>query len=948
MPAGGSTGGSTESSTPQPPTVDAFDVGAPVGLDVPILDFSVSGSGVSGYMITTSPLPPLASDPNWLSQIPKSFGLPGPGGYVLFPWAKNGDGVSQPPAFARKVFVCAPTIQVSSAADSGEGSLRQALVDICPKGTIGLAPSLNITLQSPLEVNKEVTILGQPSTDMPTLSGNDTVQIMRATSFLTLRSLKLVHGKGAVGGLEALAGADIADVSFDSNQGKLAGALYFDAYGPAGSRLQNCDFTNNTGGRFGGAIVAEIDPDVAEGRDPVSVPQDLVINGCRFNGNTAWSGGGIANMVHLGVIDSRFNDNHAYQDGGALYNTGKGFVEVSASEFADNTADDNGGGLFNEANGRVWLDSSSLVHNTAGLDGGGMYNQGNGAALIMNSSFSNNQAEGLGGALSSSANLGLLNSTLFGNAAGQGGGLFTTNSGLILVNSTIVSNTGGGLVRGVQGFGSMENTILAGNSPNCGEEAPSQPKHGLHAVAINLSDDDTCADASLTTDLNLGIFGNHGGPTNSIPLLASSSAIDTGSTTVCNGPFVNHKDQRGVARPPTHCSMGAFEPAAAILVIKDLTVVPNGGSVDLGTVPVGSTFTVTFTVAHPMVGNTGEGAGTLVLQEPITVPSGFTIASSFLKTSLAHRESTTFQVTMNTDVPGIFSGPLSFANDLAGSTPFSFTIHGKVGCETGQYLDSTTVSCKTCSTCATGTFQSAACSTTADSVCTPCSGGCPYGYYTAVDCTPTADRVCRYLGIVNPPPSDPANLDVDGGADGSVTPPGAEPDAEVAPDAQVAVDTLVAMDTKPATPDSQIAQDTQASGQPDTAGIQPSGDAQARPDTQVVIGGDMDAQADAIAIETDARMATDAAGADSVLVAMDARTGDAARDSAKPDTSPDTLAVAQPDARISDTPSADVSGGKKDESSCTCNLSGHASRSSGGLAMLLLGLALAARSRRRK
>ena len=59
----------------------------------------------------------------------------------------------------------------------------------------------------------------------------------------------------------------------------------------------------------------------------------------------------------------------------------------------------------------------------------------------------------------------------------------------------------------------------------------------------------------ITTDPLLGTLGNYGGYTQTIPLLAGSSAIDTGNDAVCPGT-----DQRGVTRPQgAHCDIGAFE-----------------------------------------------------------------------------------------------------------------------------------------------------------------------------------------------------------------------------------------------------------------------------------------------------------------------------------------------------------------------------------------------------
>jgi hypothetical protein len=55
--------------------------------------------------------------------------------------------------------------------------------------------------------------------------------------------------------------------------------------------------------------------------------------------------------------------------------------------------------------------------------------------------------------------------------------------------------------------------------------------------------------------LNLGAFGDHGGPTHTLPLIPPSAAI--GAAVACPPPAT---DQRGVARPMgAGCDSGAFE-----------------------------------------------------------------------------------------------------------------------------------------------------------------------------------------------------------------------------------------------------------------------------------------------------------------------------------------------------------------------------------------------------
>ena len=57
------------------------------------------------------------------------------------------------------------------------------------------------------------------------------------------------------------------------------------------------------------------------------------------------------------------------------------------------------------------------------------------------------------------------------------------------------------------------------------------------------------------TDPELGVLGNYGGPTQTIPLLMGSPAIDAGGAGGCPAT-----DQRGVPRPfGGACDIGAFE-----------------------------------------------------------------------------------------------------------------------------------------------------------------------------------------------------------------------------------------------------------------------------------------------------------------------------------------------------------------------------------------------------
>jgi subtilisin family serine protease len=110
-------------------------------------------------------------------------------------------------------------------------------------------------------------------------------------------------------------------------------------------------------------------------------------------------------------------------------------------------------------------------------------------------------------------------------------------------------------------------------------------------------------------------------------------------------------------------------PAVAVMD-AGVPVPHNSGQVAFGTTMVGAPLSRVFTVSN-------VGTGLLTLQEPITLPAGFS-ATGFGQTSLLPSQSTTFTVTMNAANAGSFSGSLSFANNDTGKSPYSFAVSGTV------------------------------------------------------------------------------------------------------------------------------------------------------------------------------------------------------------------------------------------------------------------------------
>ena len=104
----------------------------------------------------------------------------------------------------------------------------------------------------------------------------------------------------------------------------------------------------------------------------------------------------------------------------------------------------------------------------------------------------------------------------------------------------------------------------------------------------------------------------------------------------------------------------------------------NVGSSEFGNTPVGIPINKTFTVRN-------IGTSNLDLVEPINLPAGFSLVTSFGATTLAPGQSTTFEVALDATSAGTFSGEISFGNDDADENPFNFELSGAI--VTAQIVD---------------------------------------------------------------------------------------------------------------------------------------------------------------------------------------------------------------------------------------------------------------------
>jgi predicted outer membrane repeat protein len=465
-----------------------------------------------------------------------------------------------------------PWILVVNNADSGPGSLRQAVADVTSGGLITFDPSLagqTITLASTINIAKSLTIDASDLSSRVEISGNNAVRIflINNSSQVYLRSLVIKNGK-------------MTGTSYTN----FGGAMYLD--GSCQVTIENSVLKDNSAYQAG-AINAR--PDTR-----------LTILASEFVSNSAQTNAGAisAYWVTLTVRNSTFANNTAIYSGGVVYINSVGTYLFESNSFINNNAQDGGairiveGGVVGVA-----LHANTFSGNTATYRGGAIYITMSTAPTTMlfeNNTFYANQAE-TGGAVDTEGIAVVRNNTFSGNIAtradGTGGGsLYQDVSNTTLINN-IMANSGGGGECGTFGsyYSTGNNNLVQDGSPAC---LP-----------------------SLTGDPQIGPLTDNGGPTLTMALLSGSPAIDAGDDANC--PVT---DQRGVARPQgLHCDIGAFETSA-----DGSTVTPSGTATPTATATLTITRTATPTrtitatrtatntlVPIIVINNTDSGPGSL-------------------------------------------------------------------------------------------------------------------------------------------------------------------------------------------------------------------------------------------------------------------------------------------------------------------------------------------------
>lgn len=358
----------------------------------------------------------------------------------------------------------AATLAVTSTADGGPGSLRQALADATDDDVVDLSGvSGTIALTSgPLVLDHHLTISG-PGAEALTVSAGHASRVFEwdptvgGTGTVELRGFTVADGeapaspaRGGGGilfacGLNSATSLVLDHMALTGNHSVyLGGGLYFDecnSGGEYGSLTITASVVSGNASYYSGAGGVWFDA----GRDLTVT--DTVISG---NFSVGWAAAGID--VGTGrtatISGSRIvgNVNYYDQGGGASFRSID--ATVTGTTIADNVTTQAGGAgiaVFGNYLRTFTLRDSTVAGNVAEFYGGGLYVAGAASAVVVE------------------------NSTISGNSAGQAGAVYGGVDGLRLVQSTVTANA----ARNASADAAVGGILLSGPAPSspCGADA---------------------------------------------------------------------------------------------------------------------------------------------------------------------------------------------------------------------------------------------------------------------------------------------------------------------------------------------------------------------------------------------------------------------------------------------------------------------------------------------
>jgi hypothetical protein len=505
------------------------------------------------------------------------------------------------------------TWTVTSTADSGPGSLRQAIANAAAGDTITFAPSVTtVTLTSgSLVLNKNVTIQGPG------------VTVQRDPAASPFEVFTISQGATPTfAGLTTAGGELVVTSSADSGPGSLRQAIADAAAGdtivfaltlPATITLTSDTLVLTKDVTIQGPGASQL----TVRRDPSAAPFSVF--------------GVYTNVtVTIAALTITGGEANTANFGGGISSSGGGNLTVSDAVITNNSAVSGGGvgalGVYavNGTIGTLTVRRTSIINNTASTHGGGIEVEL--PTTIEQSVIAMNTAQYGSGITQTAGESDLMtirNSTISGNhsLSAFGSAIVVESGKAALDSTTVVSDEPAAITIGdpFESWLQYRNSILLGPPPTFVTAL------GVFPVSdgFNIVSDDPHATAGATnaatdrvnTNAQLGPLQDNGGPTLTHALLAGSPAIDTGTCTDANG-VTNTVDQRGAAHPRVApCDVGAFEVAPPQTWTVTSSADSGPGSLRQAIVDAAPGDTIAFAPSVTMITVTSS----LVLSKTITI-----------------------------------------------------------------------------------------------------------------------------------------------------------------------------------------------------------------------------------------------------------------------------------------------------------------------------------------
>ncbi len=481
----------------------------------------------------------------------------------------------------------AATFNVTSPADSGVGTLRQAILsansaagdDSIFFDLPGAGPH-NIDLTDALpNLSSNISIINDRV-------GDETVTVRRSAAAGTANFRIFAISTGATVSISGLTISNGALLGV-SGGSALGGAVRNDGT----LTMANCTLSSNDATGDNAAT-----SNGADGQGGAIYNSDtLTLTNCLLNGNIARGGSGVG------------SGRGGAGQGGAVYSNG-GTVTLTNCAFSNNSAIGGGGAVGGvgqggaiRSKGTLNLLSCTMTINGAGSNtgdaqGGGLFNSGTatlvGCGLSANIAASQNGGVGQGGGIRNDGTLSVTNSSLLGNTAGGGkgtslvgpgvGGALYNNGGATIEGSTLARN----IARGGDSSSAKGGAGLGGGFYNSNAGAAV-----LNVANSTVSQNRTVGGNSVgnETSANLGGgFFTEGGGSGSLTITGGTIALNEaadgtgilisgGDVTLSNTLVANNGGTGG--DPSFHDVRGAVNSASQYNLIgdgSDLTGISDG------------------------------------------------------------------------------------------------------------------------------------------------------------------------------------------------------------------------------------------------------------------------------------------------------------------------------------------------------------------------------------